>query len=187
MISKCSKAFCLTTLLSILNTALPCLAQSTVLTGRVEHAGAVVQTRPAAVPVYSGRAVAAPPTVIYERPVYRTVYVRDNRSFWQRHPKVKAATIGAGVGAGAGALTGLIAHRSIVRGAAIGAGAGAGVGLVRSSSTLKRHPIVRDVGTGTLVGLGIGAAAGRHGGTLKGAGIGAAVGLGVGLLKHGLN
>lgn len=106
-------------------------------------------------------------------------------TYMSRHPKVKAATIGAGVGAGAGALTGLITHKGVVRGAAIGAGAGAGVGLVRSSETMKRHPILKDVATGTLVGGGLGLAGSRHGSTaVKGAGVGAAVGLGVGLLKH---
>lgn len=126
-------------------------------------------------------------TVVVEKPVVTHVYLQDNRTFWQKHPKVKAATIGAGVGAGAGAVTGLISGRGIVRGAAIGAGTGAGVGLVRSSKTMKRHPIVRDVATGGLIGLGIGGAASRHRGWLKGAAVGSAVGLGWGLLKNGLN
>jgi hypothetical protein len=103
--------------------------------------------------------------VVVERPVYREVYVRDNRTYFQRHPKVKAVTIGAGVGAGAGALTGLVSGAGVVRGAAIGAGSGAGVGLVRSSRTMKRHPIIRDTATGTLAGLGIGAASSRQGQT----------------------
>jgi len=124
-------------------------------------------------------------TVVVQRPVYREVYVRDNRTYFQRHPKVKAVTIGAGVGAGAGALTGLVSGAGVVRGAAIGAGSGAGVGLVRSSTTLKGHPIIRDTATGTIAGLGIGAASSRRGKRAwQGAGVGAAVGLGVGLFKN---
>ncbi len=108
-----------------------------------------------------------------------------DKSYFSRHPKVKAATMGAGLGAGAGALTGLITHRGVVRGAAIGAGAGAGVGLVRSSATMKRHPIIKDVATGTLIGGGLGLAGSRrHGTAAKTAGVGAALGLGAGLLKN---
>ena len=119
------------------------------------------------------------------RPLVRTVYVRDNRTFFERHPKVKAASIGAGVGAGAGALTGLVTGRGMMRGALIGGGTGAGVGLVRSSTTMKRHPIMRDVATGGLVGLGLGAAGSRyHRTTLEATGLGAALGLGVGMYKH---
>src|SRR5205085_2179863 len=108
-------------------------------------------------------------------------------TYWQRHPKVKSAAIGAGVGTAAGAVTGLVTHRGIVRGAAIGAGTGAGVGLIRSSSTMKRHPIVKDLATGSAVGLGLGMAGGRgHHPGLKAAAVGGAVGLGIGLFKHGL-
>lgn len=119
--------------------------------------------------------------------IYKTVYVekQDKRTYFQRHPKVKAATIGAGVGAGAGAVTGLVTRRGVVRGAAIGAGTGAGVGLVRSSHTMKRHPIVKNTATGALVGLGLGAAGSRRGSTVvKTTAAGTAVGLGYGLLKH---
>lgn len=119
--------------------------------------------------------------------IYKKVYVekKDNRTYFQRHPKVKAATVGAGVGAGAGAVTGLVTRRGVVRGAAIGAGTGAGVGLVRSSKTMKRHPIVKNTATGALVGLGLGAAGSRRGSTVtKTTATGAAVGLGYGLLKH---
>lgn len=124
-------------------------------------------------------------TVVVQKPVYREVYVRDNRTYFQRHPKVKAVSIGAGVGAGAGALTGLVAGSGVVRGAAIGAGSGAGVGLVRSSNTMKRHPIIRDTATGTIAGLGLGAASSRNSKRAwQGAGVGAAVGLGVGLFKN---
>ena len=127
-------------------------------------------------------APAAAPRTVYQT---RTVYVKDNRTYFQRHPKVKAATVGAGVGAGVGALTGLVTGRGVVRGGAIGAGTGAGVGLVRSSTTMKRHPIIRDVATGTLVGGGLGWAGSRGRGTIaKTAGVGAALGLGVGLFKH---
>ena len=84
-------------------------------------------------------------------------------TYWQRHPKVKAAAIGGGVGAAGGALVGGLTGHGVVRGAAIGAGTGAGVGLIRSSRTLKRHPIMRDVATGTTAGLGVGWAGGRGG------------------------
>jgi len=125
--------------------------------------------------------------VVKQQPVIQRVYVKDNRTFFQRHPKVKAATVGAGVGAAAGAVTGLVSGRGVVRGGLIGAGTGAGVGLVRSSDTLKRHPIVRDVATGGLVGLGLGAAASRRSKRVwQGAGVGSAAGLAYGLLKHGL-
>lgn len=171
-----------------LQTCLPCLAQSTVLTGRVENA----RTLPKLV---SQTAVYAPPTTqvrvaparVITKPAYRTIYVQDNRTYFQRHPKVKAVAVGAGVGTAAGAVTGLISGRGVVRGAAIGAGTGAGVGLVRSSRTMQRHPIVKNVTTGTLVGLGVGAAASRHRKRVwQGAGVGAAVGLGASLLKGDL-
>lgn len=166
-------------------------AQTTVLTGQV--------SRNISQQLNSRTAVATPAqaevtkTIVIEKPfvvekqTVTHVYLRDNRTFWQKHPKVKAATIGAGVGLGAGAVTGLVSGRGIVRGAAIGAGTGAGVGLVRSSNTLKRHPVVREVATGGLVGMGIGGAASRNRGWLKGAAVGSAVGLGWGLLKNGLN
>ena len=134
----------------------------------------------------------AEPRVIYRnqtvlKPVIQKVYVRDERTYWQKHPKVKAATIGAGVGTAAGAVTGLVSGRGVLRGGLIGAGTGAGVGLVRSSHTMKRHPIVRDVASGTLIGLGLSAAATRGRKRMwQGTGVGAAVGLGYGLLKNGL-
>lgn len=174
---------------------LPVSAQTSVLTGQVSrnisqqlttqqfNAGTAVVIPQATIP----RTTTITRTVVVEKPTITHVYMQDNRTFWQKHPKVKAATIGAGVGAGAGAVTGLISRRGIVRGAAIGAGAGAGVGLVRASNTMKRHPIVRDVATGGLVGLGIGGAASRHHGWIKGAAVGSAVGLGWGLLRNGLN
>jgi hypothetical protein len=94
--------------------------------------------------------------------------------------------MGATVGTAAGAITGLVTHRGIIRGATIGAGAGAGVGLLHSSSTLASHPIVRDIATGALTGLGLGwAGSRREGSAAKGALVGGAVGLGLGVLKHG--
>jgi len=175
-------------------------AQTTVLSGKV-HSDAMPQLV-RQVPQLDRMQVQTPVTIVntqrspylagavqtktvVQRPVYREVYVRDNRTYFQRHPKVKAVTIGAGVGAGAGALTGLVSGAGVVRGAAIGAGSGAGVGLVRSSTTLKRHPIIRDTATGTIAGLGLGAASSRRGKRAwQGAGVGAAVGLGVGLFKN---
>lgn len=125
----------------------------------------------------------------YNANVSKSKYSSSTKSgsYWSRHPKVKAATMGAGVGTAAGAVTGLVTHRGIVRGAAIGAGTGAGVGLIRSSKTMKRHPIANDAATGGAIGLGIGLAAGRgrHPG-IKGAAVGSAVGLGIGLLRNGL-
>ncbi len=107
------------------------------------------------------------------------------KGYFQRHPKVKAVTIGAGVGTAAGAATGLISGRGIGRGALVGAGAGAGVGLIRSSHTLRRHPIVKDTATGSVVGLGLGLAAGRgRNSALKGAAVGTGVGLGLGALRQ---
>ncbi len=174
--------------------SVPVNAQTSVLTGQVSR-NISQKLNPQTVVLAPGIATTQPATVthtvtrtvVVEKPTITHVYLRDNRTFWQKHPKVKAASIGAGVGAGAGAVTGLISGRGIVRGAVIGAGTGAGVGLVRSSNTMKRHPIVRDVATGGLVGLGIGGAASRHRGWVKGAAVGSAVGLGLGLLKNGLN
>jgi hypothetical protein len=114
----------------------------------------------------------------------------STQTFFQKHPKIKSATIGAGVGTAAGAVTGLISGKGTMRGAAIGAGTGAGVGLIRSSETLKKHPVIKNTATGTVAGLGLGLAAtrGRGKGAKIGAatGIGAAVGLGAGLLKDKL-
>lgn len=170
----------------------PAFSQTTMLMGSATHNTAptkasastsTVRLTPPQTPRYDYRPSPQPaPRTVYQT---RTVYVKDNRTYFQRHPKVKAATIGAGVGAGAGALTGLVTGRGVLRGGAIGAGTGAGVGLVRSSTTLKRHPIIRDVATGTLVGGGLGWAGSRRRGTIaKTAGVGAALGLGVGLFKH---
>ncbi|HEY9676870.1 MAG TPA: hypothetical protein V6C76_02625 [Drouetiella sp.] len=127
-------------------------------------------------------AASASKTRVHARQTATTV---KPKSYWQRHPKVKAAAIGGGVGAAGGLLVGGLTGHGAVRGAAIGAGTGAGVGLIRSSQTLKRHPIARDAATGTAAGLGLGWAAGRGGSrAFTGAAIGGAVGLGVGLYKN---
>lgn len=114
--------------------------------------------------------------------------VSKTKKYFNAHPKVKSATVGAGVGAGVGAVTGLVTGRGVLRGTAIGAGTGAGVGLLQSSKTMKQHPVVKDVAQGTLIGGGLGLAASRGRGTarrsLKTAAAGAAVGLGVGLWKN---
>lgn len=160
----------------------PAFAQTTVLTGKASKT--TIRPLQGQQAIYDYR---APQKVYVQRPVTRTIYVQDNRTFFQRHPKVKAATVGAGVGTAAGAITGLVSGRGVVRGAAIGAGTGAGVGLIHSSRTMRRHPIIKDTAIGSLTGLGIGAAASRGSRrAFQGAGVGAAVGLGVGLLKHGL-
>lgn len=172
---------------------LPVSAQSTMLMGSVNRTTTAPQ--PQAVKLipmqasYDYRPVAAVKPRVYKgATATRYVYVKDNRTYWQRHPKVKAVAIGAGVGTAAGAVTGLIAGKGVLRGAAIGAGTGAGVGLVRSSRTLKRHPIIQDTATGTLVGLGLGAAASRRGKRIgQATGVGAAVGLAAGLLRNGLH
>jgi hypothetical protein len=132
--------------------------------------------------------VEQPPQHYYTRPA-TAVRTPEHRTYFQQHPKVRATLIGAGVGTAAGAVTGLVTHKGVVRGAAIGAGAGAGVGLIRSSDTLKKHPIVKDMATGAVTGLGLGMASSRHllGGKVgKLTAVGAAVGLGVGVLRDKL-
>src|SRR5579875_3690524 len=149
-----------------------------------------VPAKPAAAAVEPAVPSAAPAPPFYtQNPIYgarpmtavRPHYAYHRRTYFQEHPKMRAALIGAGVGAGAG--TGLVTGRGVFRGAAIGAGAGAGVGLIRSSVIMRRHPILKDVATGGVAGLGLGMAAGHHMGG-RGLGVGAAIGLGVGLLKH---
>lgn len=120
----------------------------------------------------------------YHASAAQPMYYQDRRPYFQRHPKVKSAVVGAGVGAGAGAIAGLVSGRGVLRGAAIGGGTGAGVGLIRSSNTMRRHPLARDLATGAAVGFGLGAASSRHGSTmLKSAAIGTAIGGGVHFLK----
>lgn len=166
---------------------LPVNAQGMTLTGSVNQNNPQTMVQPllrSQTAVYDTQA--RPTQVAPKRTLVKTVVVerRDDRTYFQKHPKVKSAAVGAGVGAGAGAVTGLISRRGVMRGAAIGAGSGAGVGLIRSSDTLKRHPIVRDVATGTVAGLGFGAAASKRKGTIgKSTAVGAAVGLGYSLLK----
>lgn len=112
------------------------------------------------------------------------------KEFFQKHEAVRKATIGAGVGTATGAVTGLISGKGMVRGAAIGAGTGATVGVINSSKILAKHPIMRDVATGTTAATGLAMTAMKgHGSTKKtveGAAIGAGLGLAVGLLKDKL-
>ncbi|MBX9939187.1 MAG: hypothetical protein K2Y32_08050 [Candidatus Obscuribacterales bacterium] len=169
------------------------LAQGTLLSGSVENHNALPKLiRQEPKYDFDDPDVKRPVQKVYAtktvyKPIIQRVYVQDNRTYWQKHPKVRATALGAGVGTAAGAVTGLVSGRGVVRGGLIGAGTGAGVGLVRSSETMKRHPIVRDVASGTLVGLGLSAAATRGKKRLwQGTGVGAAVGLGYGLLKNGL-
>lgn len=164
--------------------SLPRLIKQTPVLDSTTYVQVPSKSLPSRTTTYQSRAAKY---VVVKQPVIQKVYVKDERTFFQRHPKVKAATVGAGVGAAAGAVTGLVSGKGVVRGGLIGAGTGAGVGLVRSSDTLKRHPIVRDVATGGLVGLGLGAAASRRSKRVwQGAGVGSAAGLAYGLLKHNL-
>jgi hypothetical protein len=122
----------------------------------------------------------------YQQPVLKPQPITFH-DYISTHPKMRSATIGAGVGTAAGAVTGLLTGRGVLRGAVIGAGAGAGTGLIRSSETMYRHPIVKNVATGSLVGLGLGLAGGRVPGTAaRTTGVGAAGGLATALLMHGL-
>ncbi|MBK9142496.1 MAG: hypothetical protein IPM23_08380 [Candidatus Melainabacteria bacterium] len=191
---KTRKIFTLAVLTGILAAAPghPAQGQTTTLLGSVETRAVtgepasplkLIQPVPDKLPAPARQPAPATRTVVQKV----VVKERDTRTYFQKHPKIKAAAVGAGVGAGAGALTGLVARRGIIRGAAIGAGTGAGVGLIRSSRTLERHPIARDVATGATAGLGFGAAASRRvisKTTGKTAAVGAAVGLGYGLFKH---
>jgi len=112
------------------------------------------------------------------------------KQFFRKHEVVRKATIGAGIGTAAGAVTGLVSGKGIVRGAALGAGTGATVGVINGNKTMARHPIMRDMATGTAVATGITMAATRgHGSakkTFEGAAIGAALGLGAGLFRDKL-
>ncbi|MDZ4835131.1 MAG: hypothetical protein SGJ27_15250 [Candidatus Melainabacteria bacterium] len=165
----------------------PAFSQATTL------AGSVYQAAPAVKPVPTIRAQRAVydnrRPVVINRNVYQTgasqpVYYEDRRPYFQKHPKVKSAVVGAGVGAAGGAVAGLVSGRGVLRGAAIGGGTGAGVGLIRSSRTMKRHPLAKDMATGAAVGFGLGAASSRRGSTMvKSAAIGTAVGGGVHFLK----
>lgn len=159
-------------------------AQGTLLTGRVESRQEPLPLQQQKTYTYVPVPAAPLAPIAQPRPVVQKVYVKDNRSYWQRHPKVKSAAVGAGVGTAAGAVTGLISGKGVLRGSAIGAGTGAGVGLIRSSDTMKKHPIIKDVSTGALVGLGLGAAASKEKKrAFQGTGVGAAVGLGYSLFK----
>lgn len=172
-------------LAAIMSVQLPALSQTTMLTGSAVKTVTTVNTNNSNQRLMSQQARYDARPVIRVKPHTRTVYLRDRRTFWQRHPMMKGAAIGAGVGAGAGAVTGLVSGRGVLRGAAIGAGTGAGVGVIRTSKIMKRHPIIQDVATGTVAGLGFGWAASRNRRTIgKATGVGAAVGLGAGLLRH---
>lgn len=122
----------------------------------------------------------------YQGGVSRT-RVQGKQTFLQRHPVVKRTAVGAAIGTAAGAGVGLISGRGGWRGAGVGAATGAGVGLIRSSKTLKAHPVASSIAQGTAIGLGVGVAAnkGHNAGkrTAISTGLGAAVGLGAGLLK----
>lgn len=110
-------------------------------------------------------------------------YYDDNRRSWVDYKTgkiLKGTLVGAGIGAGAGLLTG----RNVGRTALIGAGLGAGAQATRYSSFMRRHPIVKTATYGALAGTGVSAVAGdsRHLGT--GALIGGGIGAGVGALNH---
>jgi hypothetical protein len=130
--------------------------------------------------------VALPAEAAYYNGYVGRSHTSGVRSYFYRHPKVKAATIGAGVGTAAGAATGLISGRGIGRGALIGAGTGTAVGLIRSSHIMRRHPYVKNGATGTLIGMGLGLAASHgHGHPgLKGAAVGGGIGLGYQALSN---
>jgi len=109
------------------------------------------------------------------------------KTYFQTHPKVKKAAIGAGVGTATGAAVGLISGKGVLRGAAIGAGTGATVGAISGSRTMKKHPYMKDMAMGTLGGAGLSLALNKGHGkgkrVVEGAALGAAVGLGAGFLK----
>ena len=122
--------------------------------------------------------------------IQATTQKSATKRYFEAHPKVRSAAVGAGVGVAAGAVTGLVTGKGVGRGALVGAGAGAGVGAINASDTLKKHPIMKDVATGTVAGLGLGLASSRGFGKAKKVGqlsaVGAAVGLGAGLFKDKL-
>lgn len=169
-------------------TGVPAHGQSTTLTGSV-LTKVDIDKQPQLKPLTPVKdKLRATPRSARQKPrvITRTVIVdkRDKRTYFQRHPKVKSAVIGAGVGAGTGAVVGLISRRGILRGSAIGATTGAGVGLIRSSRTMRRHPIVKNTATGALAGLGLGWAGSRRGKTVvKSTAVGTAIGLGYSLFK----
>jgi len=187
-------AVCLLVIVSAVFPVRPALAQTAMLEGSATYRDvnpppATLQTTVVQTDIPKSTGETIPGRTYVRVPVQktktRTVYLKDQRSFWQRHPMVKGAAIGGGIGAGAGALTGLISHQGILRGALIGAGTGAGVGVIRTSKIMKRHPIARDVATGATAGLGVGWAGSRRPGiALAGTGIGAAIGLGTGLFTQ---
>ncbi|MFA6208928.1 MAG: hypothetical protein WCT03_23885 [Candidatus Obscuribacterales bacterium] len=144
--------------------------------GLITSQAMVFGTLPAQAQTYSASVTKAQPS--------------KTKQFFQKHEAVRKATIGAGVGTAAGAVTGLVSGKGLVRGAAIGAGTGATVGVINANKTMAKHPIMRDMATGTAAATGITMAATRGRGgaktTLKGAAVGAALGLGVGLFRDKL-
>lgn len=145
----------------------------------------VTPARTAATSIYRQQSGRQQPYYLTTPSPPRTATVQDNRTFFQKHPMAKTATIGAGVGAGVGAATGLLTGRGVLHGAVAGGATGAGVGVIRSSQIMKRHPIARDVATGAASGLGLGWAGAWDPATkYRTAAVGAALGLGVGLWKH---
>jgi hypothetical protein len=112
-------------------------------------------------------------------------YYYGRPSWGQRHPVLKGTAVGGALGAGIGAVGGAIAGRGRAgRGALAGLGAGAGIGALQTHPRMRRHPIIRRVGQGTLAGLGVGITARKRGAAWKGAGIGALVGGGLGILER---
>jgi len=125
-----------------------------------------------------------PPAYQPSAPMQQGISFHD---YINSHPKLRSTTIGAGVGTAAGAVTGLITGRGILRGAVVGAGAGAGTGYIRSTDVMQRHPIVKNIATGSMIGLGLGLAGGRMPGTaMRTTMVGGATGMATGLLIHGL-
>ena len=161
----------------VLLTVPAAIAQTSMLTGTVQTTVHPSYAYGSANRTY----VNAPPH--HTAPHIPHTYLRNTRSFFQRHPMVKSAALGGGIGAASGGVLGLATGHGFFRGAVIGAGTGAGIGVVRKSQIMARHPIARDAATGGLAGLGIAGSA-THGGGLVGAGVGAALGLGWGMFKN---
>ncbi len=93
---------------------------------------------------------------------------------------LKGSLVGAGIGAG----TGLLLEQNVGRNALIGVGLGAGTQALRYSSTMRRHPIMKTAGYGALTGIGVSALS-RHGNLGTGALVGGGLGAGLGALQHG--
>lgn len=98
-------------------------------------------------------------------------------------PKTKKVLKGGLIGAGVGAGAAVLLDKPLLKTSVLGAGIGAGTQAVRYSSTLNRHPIVKDALYGSLAGAGASQLT-REGSIGKGALWGAALGTGVGALRH---